>query len=207
MVAYRVCGRCIGDRPGDARASPIPRTRGPAELDAVARAVRRGGPPRRAATPRGRRYRVRSLLVNPAARAALDAMLSRRDSGAVPLRSTCAPAEALRGDRRGSTSTAGAWRWPNVRRPPASSRWSHGALAHGGARRGHQCRQRRRRVPQRGGLRRRRRAAQPYMLRSALPQGHPHLDGRHAARAVRQDVRLAGGAARAPRTRASRSSR
>ena len=91
-----------------------------------------------------------------------------------------------------STSTAGAWPSASGRRRRAGTSWrAQGSLPRR-ARTGRQRRQRRRHVPRRRGVWRRRRAARPRLRRSALPQGHPHVDGRVAPGPVRDRRALAG---------------
>ena len=80
---------------------------------------------------------------------------------------------------------------------PAPASWDEladGASAARRPRTGRQRRQRRRDVSCRGRVRRRRRAAGRRLRRPALPQGHPHVDGRVAPGAVRVRRAVAGGA-------------
>ena len=131
------------------------------------------------------RFAVRSVLVTPPARAALDDVPAtrRRD-----LRRRSARHERVTGFNMHRGCLALAER-------PQDDVVVGGMLPVGpsrpGARGRQQSRQHRRSLPQRGGVRRGPRRAGTGLRRSAVSQGHPHVDGGGAAGAVRQRRRMA----------------
>ena len=124
------------------------------------------------------RYRVQSVLVNDAALRDLEPVIAGVRRGRAD---PCRRREGVGRHRRlrraprmsgAGAPAAGRWRWTSCCAPMRTLVVLEG---------GREPRQRRRRLPQCGGVRRRRRAAQPDLLRSALPQGDQNVDGRDAA--------------------------
>ena len=197
----RTVDSCSNDSADDPRVADYRGVSG-AGAPAIAESVHRRRPDRRRAADRGRPV-DRSV----GARERRGATGSR--AGAGRHRGACADSTSARPRTSSASPAIDIHRGclALVERPPAARarrrRWSRARLAvvlEGVG----ECRQRRRRVSQRGRVRRRCRGAQSHLLQSALPEGDSHVDGRDAARAVRPSRRVAGVADAAARRRIHR---